>query len=135
LVSARFHGFAPYTWFFGAFSALWDLILVFYFATAESTSGASISKRVFNLRVVSKTGSTPTLADAFVRNLSKIYWLLLLLDIIVGLVVSKNYQQKYSDQFVGTTVVPGQGQPAPRWRSQILSLSPNHKSNSALRRC
>jgi uncharacterized RDD family membrane protein YckC len=100
-----FNRFAPFTWFFGTFSALWGLILVFYFAISESTSGASFGKRVFNLRVVSKRGSTPTLAEAFVRNLSKIYWLLLLLDVIVGLAVSKNYQQKYSDQFVGTAVI------------------------------
>jgi uncharacterized RDD family membrane protein YckC len=102
-----FNRFAPFTWFFGTFSAFWGLILVFYFAVAESTSGTSFGKRIFSLRVVSKTGSTPTLAEAFVRNLSKIYWLLLLLDVIVGLAVSKNYQQKYSDQFIGTTVVRG----------------------------
>lgn len=100
-----FNRFAPFTWFFGTFSALWGLLLVIYFVITESTSGASFGKRVFNLRVVSKRGSTPTFVEAFVRNISKIYWLLLLLDVIVGLAVSKDYQQKYSDQFVGTTVV------------------------------
>jgi len=55
--------------------------------------------------VVSKSGTKPTFGDAFVRNLSKIYWLLLILDVIVGLAVSKEYNQKYSDHFLGTSVV------------------------------
>jgi len=71
----------------------------------ESSSGASIGKGVFQLKVVSKSGTKPTFGDAFVRNLSKIYWLLLILDVIVGLAVSKEYNQKYSDHFLGTSVV------------------------------
>jgi uncharacterized RDD family membrane protein YckC len=65
----------------------------------------AIGKRAFGLKVVSKTSSNPTLAEAFIRNLSKIYWLLLLMDAIVGLALAKNYEQKYSDQFVGARVV------------------------------
>lgn len=90
---------------FGGISVLWGLIFVFYFTFTESSSGASIGKRVFRLKVVGRSGSNPTLAEAFVRNLSKIYWLLLLLDVIVGLAVSKGYTQKYSDHFMGTTVI------------------------------
>jgi hypothetical protein len=41
------------------------------------------------------------------RNISKIYWLLLLLDTVVGLATSKNYTQKFSDRFAGTEVVEG----------------------------
>ena len=76
-----------------------------YFTLAEETSGASIGKRVFNLKVVSKTGSHPNFTEAFVRNVSKIYWLLLLLDVVVGLALSHGYQQKYSDSMMGTKVV------------------------------
>ena len=91
--------------FFGGFAILWGIIFVLYFAVTESTSGASIGKRVFSIKVTSKTGSNPTFGEAFIRNLSKIYWLLLLLDVIVGLAISKGYQQKYSDHIMGTTVV------------------------------
>jgi uncharacterized RDD family membrane protein YckC len=88
----------------GGVSVLWGLIFVFYFTLMESTSGASIGKRVFRLKVVGRSGSNPTTAEAFIRNISKLYWLLLLLDVIIGLAISKGYQQKYSDHFMGTSV-------------------------------
>ena len=91
--------------FFGGFALIGGLIFVLYFTLLESTSGATIGKRIFKLRVKSKSGSNPTFAEAFIRNISKIYWILLLLDVIVGLALSKGYQQKYSDQMMGTTVV------------------------------
>jgi uncharacterized RDD family membrane protein YckC len=91
--------------FGGVFSVVWGLIFVLYFTLAEATSGASIGKRIFKLKVVSKTGSYPNFVEAFIRNVSKIYWLLLLLDVIVGLALSHGYQQKYSDSMMGTKVV------------------------------
>ncbi len=100
-------GFSPFAIFVGgAVSVLWSFLFVLYFTLTESMRGASIGKRFLHLKVLSKTGSNPTIGEAFVRNISKIYWLLLILDIVVGLAVSKGYQQKYSDKFVGTSVVP-----------------------------
>ena len=89
----------------GGFAFVYGIIFVLYFSVAESVWGASIGKHLFNLRVKSKTGSNPTFGEAFVRNISKIYWLLLLLDVVVGLALSKGYEQKYSDRLMGTTVV------------------------------
>ena len=91
--------------FFGGYAALSGLVLVFYFAIMESAYGASFGKRIFRLKVVSRGGSSPNFAEAFIRNVSKIYWLLLLLDVIIGLATSHGYQQKYSDHIMGTTVV------------------------------
>jgi uncharacterized RDD family membrane protein YckC len=90
---------------FGTLGVLWGLLFVLYFAATESSSGASIGKKLLHLKVVTKTGSNPTFGEALVRNFSKIYWLLLLIDVLVGLGVSKGYQQKFSDHFLGTTVV------------------------------
>ncbi len=92
---------------FGGVALLWGIIFVLYNTVMEASSGASIGKRLFRLKAVSRRGSNPTFAEAFVRNLSKIYWLLLLLDVIVGLAVSHGYQQKYSDHYMGTKVVRG----------------------------
>ena len=90
---------------FGGIAFLWGIIFVLYFTFSESTQGASIGKKIFHLKVVSKTNANPTFVEAFIRNLSKIYWLLLLLDVIVGLATSKGYQEKFSDHYVGTKVV------------------------------
>jgi len=99
-------GLAPIGFFFGGFAILAGIILILYFPVMESSSGASIGKKVFGLKVVSKTGGNPTFGEAFIRNVSKIYWLLLLLDVIIGLATTKGYQQKYSDHLMGTSVVP-----------------------------
>jgi uncharacterized RDD family membrane protein YckC len=98
-------GLGIFTAFFSGISIVWGIVFVLYFAFMESTYGSSIGKRIFSLKVVSKTNARPNFAEAFIRNLSKIYWILLLLDVIIGLAISRGYQQKYSDHFMGTTVV------------------------------
>jgi uncharacterized RDD family membrane protein YckC len=90
---------------FGTLAILSGVVFILYFTVLEASRGSTIGKGMFGLKVKSKTGSNPTLAEAFIRNLSKIYWLLLLLDIIVGLALTKGYLQKYTDTLVGTTVV------------------------------
>jgi len=99
-------GFSPFGIILGGVASIvWFFIFILYNMVMESTSGASFGKRIFHLRVVSKTGSNPTLGEAFIRNLSKIYWLLLLLDVIIGLATSKDYQEKYTDHLMGTKVI------------------------------
>ena len=91
--------------FAGAFSIAAGVIVFLYFIVAEVTTGATAGKRAFHLKVVGPTGGNPTLIQSLVRNISKIYWVLLLLDVIVGLATSRQYTQKYSDKLVGTSVV------------------------------
>ena len=98
-------GFGFFGALFGGLAFLWGLVFVLYNAFMEMSSGASIGKKLFHLKVTSKTGASPNFGEAFVRNISKIYWLLLLLDVVVGLAITKDYHQKYSDHFMGTKVV------------------------------
>jgi uncharacterized RDD family membrane protein YckC len=99
------YGFGYYAIFVGgAVSILWSILFILYFIVMETSSGASFGKRFFNLKVVNKSGQNPTFGESFIRNISKIYWLLLLLDVIVGLATSKAYNQKYTDKFAGTSI-------------------------------
>jgi len=98
-------GFGFFGVIFGGIAFLWGIVFVLYFMFTEASSGASLGKRLFNLKVVSKTNSNPTYGEALVRNISKIYWLLLLLDVIVGLAISRDYREKYADHLMGTKVV------------------------------
>ncbi len=91
--------------FAGLFSFVAGIVLVLYFAVSEVSMGSSIGKRVMGLVVRSKAGHNPNFTEALIRNISKIYWLLLLLDIVVGLATSKEYTQKFSDRYAGTSVV------------------------------
>lgn len=87
------------------FTFLFGVILFLYFVVFEVLAGASIGKRVMGLKVVASGGRPPNAVEALVRNVSKLYWLLLILDVIVGLAVSKGYAQKYTDKLMGTSVV------------------------------
>ena len=98
-------GFGFYGFIFGGFTFLFGLLFILYFAFTESMWGASFGKRFLKLKVVNKNGATPTFMEAFIRNVSKIFFLLLILDVIVGLATSKGYQEKYTDRMAGTKVV------------------------------
>jgi uncharacterized RDD family membrane protein YckC len=100
----------------GNWLLLWGSYLVFpfllgvlellYFMFMEASYGATLGKRVLGLQVQMVNGSKVTFDKAFIRNISKIYWLLLLLDWILGVAIPGHDQrQKYTDRIAGTTVI------------------------------
>jgi len=89
----------------GVFSALSGLLLVVYFVLADATYGRTLGKSLFHLKVVNDSGGAPTIGQSFIRNISKVYWVLLLLDVIVGLALDFDYKKKYSDKFAKTSVL------------------------------
>ena len=89
----------------GVFTFLAGILLVLYFVAFEVLAGASIGKRVMGLKVVAAGNRAPNGVEALIRNISKIYWLLLILDVIVGLATVKGYTQKYADKLMNTSVV------------------------------
>src|SRR3989441_11422096 len=100
----------------GAFPAWWNawcglslgglipLVLFLYFFLAEGLYGRTLGKEIMGLRVERVDGKTMDLRSSFIRNISKIYWLLLLLDVVVGLGTHGEMSQKWSDRFIGTKV-------------------------------
>ena len=76
------------------------------FIAAESWYGATVGKRLLGFRVETVAGQRIGLDKAFLRNLSKLHWVLLLLDVLVGLGTTGDPRQKFSDRFAGTRVVP-----------------------------
>ena len=79
------------------------LISLLYFPIME-LNGATFGKGIMNLKVKTKDGSKMTLDKVFIRNISKLYPVLLLLDLVAGLVTSTDLHQKYSDKIAYTTV-------------------------------
>ena len=90
---------------FGTLTALSGVIFVLYFTLGDFSYGRTVGKALFRLNVTTGTGTRPTLGQSFIRNISKIYWLLLLLDVIVGLALETDYRKKFSDRYAGTIVV------------------------------
>jgi uncharacterized RDD family membrane protein YckC len=89
----------------GTYSLLGGIILVLYFSVTESYYGRSLGKGLMGLRVTVDGGRTPSFEMALVRNISKIYWILLLLDVIVGLATEVDHRRKVSDRYAHTLVV------------------------------
>ena len=82
------------------------ILEVLYFAILEVAWGGTIGKRLMGLTVQMTNGNKVTIDKALIRNISKIYWLLLLLDWVVALVTpGEDRRQKYTDRIAGTTVV------------------------------
>jgi len=83
------------------------ILEVLYFSFLETWwNGQTVGKRLLGLQVQTTKGGRETFEKALIRNISKIYWLLVLLDWIIALVTpGPDRRQKISDRFAGTTVV------------------------------
>jgi len=84
---------------------MFGILSIFYFVFMESAYGATIGKRIMGLKVVTLDGRNPNVEKAFIRNVSKIHWALLLIDLLIGLGTKGDPNQKFSDRIAGTTVV------------------------------
>lgn len=87
-------------WFWG----LVPVLIVAYFIILESGWGRTIGKEAMGLKTVRVDGKHMDLGASFLRNISKINWLLLLLDVFAGLLIQGDGRQKFSDRLAGTTV-------------------------------
>ena len=90
---------------FFSFPFVMGLVYILYFPAAETMYGATLGKNLLGLKVVMKSGGRPSFEKAFIRNISKIHQVLLLLDLVGGLISSTDLHQKYSDKIAGTIVV------------------------------
>ena len=93
----------PWLWGFwlGGFA---PLIVLAYFVLADALFKRTIGKELMGLRVVRLDGKRVDLWSSLVRNVSKIAFILLLLDVAVGLGTRGDGRQKYSDRYIETTV-------------------------------
>ena len=97
------------------FFAVWGLILVapfllgllmvVYFLYAEVNWGGTFGKRIVGLRVQTVNGGKINYSQSFIRNISKIHPLFLLLDWLIGIATPGDRRQKYTDRIAGVTVV------------------------------
>lgn len=87
------------------FPFVMGLIYVLYFTTTELMYGFTLGKKLVNLKVVSVDDKKLTFERTFIRNISKIHFVFLLLDTFGGFFYSKDPHQKYTDQISHTTVI------------------------------
>ena len=87
------------------FPFILGIIEVLYFAVLDVMWGATIGKRILGLQVQMVNGGKVPFGKAFIRNISKIYWIFLLLDWLIGVFSTGDKRQKFTDRFTGTNVI------------------------------
>ena len=85
-------------------AGLGGIILFLYFFLAEGLYARTIGKEIMGLRIARIDGKPMDYRSSLIRNISKIYWLLLLIDVLVGLGTHGEMSQKWTDRYVGTKV-------------------------------
>jgi len=84
---------------------------VIYFTAMEYMYGASLGKQLLGLRVEAPNGGKPSLTAAFTRNVSKIHGFILFIDVVMGLALTDDPRDKFTDGVSGAYVVRGGGGP------------------------
>jgi uncharacterized RDD family membrane protein YckC len=88
------------------FPFIYGIVLVIYSAFLETTwAGTTIGKRLLGMQVQTTSGGKITFDKAFLRNISKIYWIFLFIDWLLGILTPGNKRQKYTDRIAGTMVI------------------------------
>jgi uncharacterized RDD family membrane protein YckC len=95
----------PFAWFWGFWlGGIASLIVLAYFVLAEAVFERTLGKELLGLKVTRLDGKRVDLGSSFVRNVSKISFVLLVIDLAAGLGTHGDGRQKYSDRYIGTTV-------------------------------
>jgi uncharacterized RDD family membrane protein YckC len=95
----------PFAWFWGFWlGGIAPLIILAYFVLTEALFARTIGKELIGLRVARLDSKRLDLWSSFVRNISKIAFILLIVDVAVGLGTHGDGRQKYSDRYIGTIV-------------------------------
>ncbi len=95
----------PPWWAYLLLPLIIGIVQLLYFMILDTVWGGTIGKRILGLQVQTVNGGKVPFGKAFLRNISKIYGLLLLLDWLIGIVTPGDKRQKYMDRVAGTTVV------------------------------
>lgn len=82
------------------------IILFCYSAFLEGLSGGTIGKHLLNLRAVPVAGGRMTISHAVLRNVTKLFWPILILDWIGGMLLeTTDPRQRFIDRLSGTSVI------------------------------
>ena len=95
--------FSILAWAWYLIGLYWGLIWFAYSMFLETIFHATIGKRLVSLRVVAIDGNLDVL-HALLRNLSKIFGIVFILDILVGGVTQGDPRQRLFDRIARTTV-------------------------------
>jgi uncharacterized RDD family membrane protein YckC len=79
------------------------LMIIGYFTYLEGKFGTTLGKKIVKIKVVADNGNMDY-KRAFKRNLSKILWFPLIIDVIAGYKTG-DFKIRYLDKYAGTNVI------------------------------
>ncbi len=79
-------------------------IMFLYFILFELIMHSTPGKKLMSLDVVKSDGSQLDFVASLLRNISKIFWLFLLIDWLIGMFTDGDPRQKWLDRYANTTV-------------------------------
>ncbi len=94
--------FIPYFWWFTGWLIAGGILLL-YAGIFEGIRGATFGKELLKMRVINRNGKMD-IEKGLMRNISKIFWFFLLLDLIIALITDGEPKQRYLDRITNTTV-------------------------------
>lgn len=77
------------------------IVTMAYFTLYEANTNKTVGKKIFHLYVSDEEGYM-TYKNAFIRNLTKIFWIPLIFDVILGKIF--NCPSRFFDKLAGTDV-------------------------------
>ncbi|MCD7781191.1 MAG: RDD family protein [Methanosphaera sp.] len=77
------------------------VVTMAYFTLFEAKTNKTIGKKITNLYVSDKDGYM-SYQKAFIRNLTKLFWIPLIFDVLLGIILKR--PSRLFDSFVGTDV-------------------------------
>ncbi|HEY7588477.1 MAG TPA: RDD family protein [Thermoplasmata archaeon] len=122
--------FLSFAWLF-VFQQWWIFSFVIgvlwwiYSTVLEGTIGGTLGKKLVALHVVAIDGRMD-LVRALIRNISKIFWLFLLLDTLLGAATQGDPRQRYLDRIARTTVTRVDQQAYMEEQFRMMQVVPPH---------
>ena len=95
--------FAVFLWGFFIWPLFAGVVWWVYSMLFEGAIGATLGKKLVSLQVVATDGLMD-LPRAMIRNVSKVYWLFFLVDLLLGALTPGDPRQRYMDRVAHTTV-------------------------------
>lgn len=100
-------------------------IMLLYFILFEMIMGGTPGKKLLSLEVV-KTDGQLDFISSLLRNISKIFWIFLLIDWFIGMFTDGDPRQKWLDRYANTTVQRTDSQAYMEQQFKQMAFVPPH---------